>query len=195
MQFRIKNDIANLIFILVLLISVDLCLTKAKTNLKTKQPDQQGVHLTNFEYDLFYVDSECNNHNCPTERGYCQGTTRCVCRLGWANLNRDITYYCDYQQKSQKISFLLELFFPIGIGHFYSGRFLLGFAKLVVICGTVLLDFMVKGIDNAKSRQKNNLIMFVYTLYLFILIWQVFDLVMIGLNKYTDGNGIPLFPS
>jgi hypothetical protein len=188
------NPKTNLIFILMLL-STSFSLGKLRTTNLSKQNDPKTIQLTNFEYDLFYVDSECNNQNCPTQRGYCQTNARCVCRFGWANLNKDINHYCDYPQKSQKISFLLELFFPIGLGHFYAGRIVIGLAKLILIFITVTLDCLVKKMDGAKSKHKNNLVMFVYTLYLFIIVWQIFDIVMIGLNKYNDGNGIPLFPS
>jgi hypothetical protein len=188
----------NLTFVLTLLLSISLSSSLKKTKSKLKASEEttfEKIELTNFEYDLFYVDSECNDQNCPSERGYCQTANRCVCKLGYANLVQNINYYCDYNQKSQKISFLLEFFLPFGTGHIYSGRLILGFAKLLIISGTIFLDILVKRMDSSKSKHKNNLIMFVYSLYLFILFWQIFDITMIGLNKYPDGNGIPLFVS
>jgi hypothetical protein len=200
----------NVLFVLVLIILVSITnetlKSKSKTKTKSKKvktyetgmistkTESDTITLTNYEHDLFYVDaSECNAENCPEERGECVTSKRCLCKVGHANLYND-NLFCDYPQKSQKLSFLLEFCLFFGIGHIYSGRYILGIAKLLFIATAITLDCFFKRMD-AKSKDKNSLIMFVYSLYLVALLWQIFDIVMIGLNKYTDGNGVPMFVS
>jgi hypothetical protein len=79
----------------------------------------------------------------------------------------------------------------MGIGHIFVGRILFGIVKLSSVIFTVTLDCFLRkcfSSDNYKTQSWFNSL--IYLLYFLLVVWQVFDLVMIGLNKYPDGNGM-----
>jgi len=58
------------------------------------------------------------------------------------------------------------------------------------------MDFLLKYKIFSKStfKTKQSLNYFIYTLYFLIIVFQLVDVIMFGLNKYKDGNGNELIP-
>ena len=77
--------------------------------------------------------STWNERNCPSTKGMCSNN-QCICNEKYITINnkdfRDNGIYCNYGLKSRFIAFLLEFFFPFGVGHFYSGKIYLATIKL-----------------------------------------------------------------
>ena len=142
--------------------------------------------------------SACNQQNCPPLRGLCNGNV-CVCEENFATINNEYIHSngisCNYHLKSRYVAFLLELFFPFGVGHFYSGKIYLAIIKLGLL--VVLISMCCSVLCCVVSKSNNNPCSFVICLILFLslvalVIMEIFDLVSYGLGLYNDGNGIPM---
>jgi hypothetical protein len=136
--------------------------------------------------------------------------TSCICNVGWISVEGyDVS--CCYQQKQQAIAFLLEFIFGFGAGHWYVGNKTRGLIKTIfsstlcaVICATSffmlykLADYESISLDEKKYessnviKKKNRNIVPVLLMVGSIIcyfIWQLIDVVLFGINHYTDGNG------
>ena len=141
--------------------------------------------------------SVCNAVNCPPLRGYCNGN-ECICEEGYLTVNnkniQNNGVFCNYHVKSKFIAFLLEFFFPFGVGHFYSGNVVLAVIKLalfiVLICTCCAVLCCVTGkIVNCCSFV---ICTIVVLCIIGIAFMELFDLISYAFGFYTDGNGINL---
>ena len=152
----------------------------------------------------------CNLINCPPLRGLCE-SNQCICEESYATINNKYIQSngisCNYHLKSRFVAFLLEFFFPFGVGHFYAGKTILAAVKLGILvliistCCCVLCFVASKKRTNENanddSNEKSNACSFIVCI-IFVLsliglvIMEVFDLVCYGLGLYLDGNGVPM---
>jgi hypothetical protein len=198
---RLTSKPKNIMFLIFLLLVVNentkLCSSSKvskikKLNLKTEF--SQITQVKTFNYmDMLIVKGDCNSNNCK-ETGQCNNSD-CVCNDGYAQDPHNSTpsssdMRCSYKLKSQALFFLIEMFTWIGIGHFYAGRILHAIVKLAVILFTIITDCFLRNFFRKGSKSWIILYWIIHLLYFFILFWHVFDLVMIALNKYSDGNGM-----
>ena len=69
--------------------------------------------------------SVCNIENCPPLRRLCNRNI-CFCEENYQTVNNKFVHsngiFCNYKLKSRFVVFLLEFFFPFGVGYFYSGK-------------------------------------------------------------------------
>lgn len=116
--------------------------------------------------------------NCPSESGYCDKDS-CVCLKGYKTFIYedyiDNPMFCNYNQKSKWLAFILEAFLP-SIGHLYLGRIIHFIVKLAFLL--VALYF----------RNTDKLLLGVVPFCLLYL----FDLLAINFDFYLDGNKIEL---
>ena len=169
-----------------------------QNNYKTKKISKNLIFIILISFSLFKLSySVCNPSNCPPLRGICS-QNRCVCEEGYMTVNNKIIQnngvFCNYHLKSRFIAFLLEFFFPFGVGHFYSGKTILAVVKLGIFvllicsCCTVLICLPKKDV-NACSV----IVCLIVVLCIIGLIFmEIFDLVSYGLGIYNDGNGIEM---
>ena len=172
--------------------------TAGSTTTTNTSTTTQAQLLTNAKSAILNM---CDSQTCPTQFGTCQSTTTCVCKDDFLNISwTGKQYTCDYAQKKQITAFMLE-FFVIGIGHIYTGNFVLGSLKLVsiVIFPYLLLCFNFAGIM-AEATVKTQtcflwttVVMFV-TYFLGAVIWWLYDLIKFGTNNFVDSYGYPLKP-
>ncbi len=161
----------------------------------------------NYQY-YFKTNIACSNTNCMIPNGVCVDNSTCKCLDGWAvfqDANSPQTMYpqaCNYQQKRQLVAFLLEFFFPCGIGHFYAGRVLMGVMKLILLalpilalclgfCG-IIASPHGEGKSDASGACVLIMAIFIYGSYCALGIWGFVDIILFGINSYKDGNGVPL---
>ena len=141
------------------------------------------------------ASSICNESNCPKSRGTCSGEY-CICHDKYITMNnkniKNSGIYCNYPLKSRITAFLLELFFPFGIGHFYSGNLLLAIIKLAIfillfsMCCSLLCCAAGKMLGACSS-----IISLIVILSLVgLILMEIFDLVGYGFGIYNDGNGV-----
>lgn len=202
-RFRECNN--ALFLISVLLFAANFCAvtcTKSKTNTNMRHTSAETGYTNssiswNSQKQYFFAYGNCNDLNCKDPYGVCTETTVCSCYDGYAQPRdqevSDDAVSCTYLLKEQYLAFLLEFLFWVGAGHFYCGRIVNGVGKLGFVCFVIIFDCflkkMFKPYENKNRRTFNN---FAYFLYFCLLFWQIFDVVMFGLNKYNDGNYMPL---
>ena len=145
------------------------------------------------------VNSACNASNCPPLRGLCQ-KNMCVCEEGFTTINNENIknngIFCNYILKSRYVAFLLEFLFPIGVGHFYSGKTILASIKLGIF---VLLVFSCIFMLCCLSKNRHEINMGKYILviiivlsFLSLILMEIFDLIAYGIGLYNDGNGVQM---
>jgi hypothetical protein len=151
-------------------------------------PEAKNDNTEDQEDQHFIVREPCDQDNCSSPNVCINGVV-CKCAHGLAHVHIDDGKLCTYRQKRQLLAFFLELLFASGIGHIYAGRLLYGLLKMlfVLIVPAVLLIWAF------CSKEKNSVILIILsTLCFLILTWHLVDLVMLGMNKYNDGEGVPL---
>jgi hypothetical protein len=141
-----------------------------------------------YEYE---TNIQCSNLNCVYPYGSCIDFTTCQCANEYSSYkleNIPATLYCTYERKKQLISFLLEFFLPFGVGHFYSGRPLMGILKLLAMLSPCLfVSFLL------CCKESGSIISILVTgIGCLYGIWQLIDIILFSINIYRDGNGVPL---
>jgi len=150
---------------------------------------------TNNRLKLFDSDYilECDNNTCKSGQGKCINTNQCQCEAGFLDdPNLSINLYCSYKQKKQLTFFLTEFFVPIGIGHILNGRTFYGLIKCSVIVGLFMIDLISKCVllcGKERGAKFPNYITFFY--FAIFVIWQAYDITMIGFNKFKEENNVP----
>jgi hypothetical protein len=158
---------------------------------------KQSYQFSNAKDNLSVIGT-CTDTNCKDPYGHCLNSFTCLCSPGYAqDYNQPASQdspICSYKLKTQAVFLMLEFFFWFGIGHFYAGRWLYGLLKLLYIAGIILIDCLTKIPLKSKTNKFQRFwYSFIYVLYFSILIWQLFDIIMIGLNKFYDGNGMQFY--
>jgi TM2 domain-containing membrane protein YozV len=180
-------------------------------NLRDLDDDLNLLKNENIENDTHFNcgdDPEKYVHckdNFP-DRIHCKegSYSQCMCKPGYVtedlyknNYNNE-TQRCNYKQKKQLTSFLLELFVGFGAGHFYRGKYLMASLKLVaflfgiyIIC---LFPITAKCISDCCDSDCLVVLVsiFFYLAACGLATWFIFDLVYFGKNKYKDKHDIPL---
>ena len=150
-------------------------------------------------YQFQTVSSACDSLNCPPLRGLCSNNL-CVCEEGYATVNnnqiKNNGIFCNYNLKSRYIAFLLEFFFPIGAGHFYSGKTILASIKLglfVFLVVSFIIVLFCKSVNRFNANSGTITLSFLIILCLLgIVLMQIFDLIGYACGIYLDGNGVEM---
>ena len=196
------SNFTFLLFIILSLISHSHSALK-KQNHNHLKPTKRNIDPffiqsdNNDPYDIYdkteynYAIGPCSHSNCDN----CITSQKCQCPIGYAqDPKKEVTKdnkSCQYKQKHQAWFFGLELIFPFGIGHFYAKRVLYGICKLVIVVFVVCLDFLMKRMLK-EFKTKQNFSIGIYMLYFGLLVWQMADIICIGINHFKDGKGFKL---
>ena len=212
-----KTQIVNLFLVIVLLFNPSISIktflkdnkTSNSTSTNTKNSTSQShsstkyadfskrIKIVGFTNEgtnpIIEVEGNCNNSTCV--HGKCTNSKTCKCDSGYAQLLYSKDYeLCDYELKSQLTAFFLELFLILGFGQLYIQNYVYFAIKFLIIVGLLLLDFLLKYLIKFKENTgRKTVYIFSYIFYSIIVSWQVIDIVLLGLNKYNDGNGMPLY--
>ena len=186
----------------------------------------KSLFIKLFVFILFIkasYEQQCiMGQNCPFNQGICSGDT-CSCKEGYYSLldnskpfNNQI--FCNYEQTSQYVPIILEMFLP-SIGHFVVGKYWLGLIKLILLLSYCisfyllyqklefpkLFSFLFKKIGLKiftgtpfKIRNQKNYSLDIVIKQIILEISGVLisllyfaDLFAYKLGVYTDGNGVP----
>ena len=184
----------------------------------------KSLFIKLFVFILFIKASEQQcimGQNCPFNQGICSGDT-CSCKEGYYSLldnskpfNNQI--FCNYEQTSQYVPIILEMFLP-SIGHFVVGKYWLGLIKLILLLSYSIscyilykkwefpkvflflfrkiglkffigLPINLRGRENSLDIIIKQIIMEISGLLISLLYFA--DLFAYKLGVYTDGNGVP----
>ena len=144
------------------------------------------------------TNSNCNEVNCLPTRGMCFNN-RCICNQNYITTDNKVLenngIFCNYELKARFIAFLLEFFFPFGVGHFYSGKIYLAIIKLslfaIMICSCCCVLCCVVG---KEAGSLSLIVCIIIVLSIIVLVvMEIFDLIGYGLGIYKDGNGYEMY--
>ena len=170
----------------------------------------------------FTISQQCiPGANCPLNQGICLGGA-CQCSEGYRTvynkaLPLEQQIFCNYQQINHFIPLALEFFPGIGLGHLYIGRYWQGIIKLclaviflscnfylykelqvpsyVEAIGKSIINKIIpedpRSGDGGITSQDIAQVLFNITFHPFWIFW-LFDIYMLFMKSYYDGNGIPL---
>jgi len=174
------------------------------------KPNFSTRYLKHFQE--FSNSEKCSKENCENNNGSCVKNNICLCNLGYANLQNS-KKVCNFKESFQKYALILEFVFPIGIGHLYCSRNLVGSVKLIVLfliplLIVILFNLFSKinmetniGLENNYEKKNNptNVANFSFLKKIFSYIylmtfslWFFFDIIMFSANLYKDGWGYDL---
>jgi hypothetical protein len=165
--------------------------------------------INNTNINTTYGIGECTMSNCYLPYGICLNLTTCMCMPDYANFNLEEIFllknkiktdsylypkqFCSYKKKSIIIAGLLELFLPLGLGHFYAGHLFLGWLKFsynfLIYTFGCLLHFKSQWNDSDTYFE---LMLLCIIFSCVIPIWNVLDLFLFFTGSYKDGNGIEM---
>lgn len=103
------------------------------------------LYLSFFAFSYEQAPQCVLGKNCPFNQGICATPNFCKCNEGFETLVDETLLpgqqiYCNYEQISQYIPIVLEIFLP-SIGHFVVGNYWLGAVKFILIISFVLSSF------------------------------------------------------
>lgn len=151
-------------------------------NLELETLEKENITIGNCTYDT------CFN-------GYCNSTKFCICDDGFETFPSNNTIGCNYLKYKVKVAFYLEFFLPFGIGHLYSERNEFGIFKIFLFIVSVAMLIIYVIIAKKKNSSETTELVIALNTFLIVplyLMWHIIDIMLFGVNKYVDGNGIPL---
>lgn len=196
--------ISNMIFILMMILIFIKCNQEVNNINSSNIINSNNVTSERFSYVVKNI--ECDDNNCSLNNGVCIDFNTCSCKKGYVhnydnnkkfnetiqNSNDSNIRFCEYKMKSTITAFILELIIPLGIGHFYSGNYLMAVFKfLLTICICLLCSLALVNKEDSKIRIFITIIIIVSTLGFFA--WHIYDLYSYITNKYTDYNDFPMY--
>jgi len=166
-------------------------------NLKGYQMATKQIASNSFR-NLAIFKCENDERDCSGHGTCNEEKNACICTEEWATFPEDSNQQCNYHKKKQLAAFLFEFFLGFGAGHFYCENYTIASLKLTSflfgICIICLLPLTAKFI-NDRCESDSMVILtscFYYLCAMGLAFWFIYDLVIFGMNKYKDGNGIPL---
>lgn len=129
---------------------------------------------------------------------YPENGTECICNYGYGTL-KDNKIKCCYAKKSQFTAFILELLIGFGSSHFYLGRYIFAFAKLlltligyIICCVSLIIICSEKRKFEEERKKCNTLYLLVFGSSCAIFLIGILDLLLLGFGVYKDGKGMEL---
>jgi hypothetical protein len=132
----------------------------------------------------------CNRGTC-NEQG-----TACICDSHVVTFPKDSVDKCDYHQENTAGAFCMEFFLGVfGGGYWFLGYFALAGGQLALTVGSNLLWFVFGGThDNVGTTGEPGIARYWRRISgTGIFAWWLYAIIMIGMGKYTDRNGAPMY--
>jgi hypothetical protein len=140
----------------------------------------------------------CGNTTCTASQANCSlDSTTCICNIGYETFPEQHSEMCNYEKKSQLIAFLLETFVSFGSGHFYINNLSKAISKFLVwiLAYTLVISLRLLSFKRDENDTTLLFISLSSCIFCFIMVvWQIIDIILFGLNYYEDGNNIRLKP-
>lgn len=145
------------------------------------------------------IYTSCGIAYCKYKQGICVSELNSICRCEdkYTSFPNNNFFQCTYVKKLQIISFCLELILMCGLGHFYMGNTVFGVVKMSLFLTECIIIIILRYYDRDKEELNStslNIAFFGCIIFSFFIVWYLFDIIWIILNKYKDSNGIDLYP-
>jgi hypothetical protein len=102
-------------------------------------------------------------------------------------------FYCTYRRKKVIIACMLELFLPLGLGHFYVGNFIKAWIKFSYNIFIYTFGIYLHLSEKFKRDEVYyDIMLFVLFLICVTPIWNVVDVILFISGNYKDGFGLDL---
>jgi hypothetical protein len=153
--------------------------------------------LRNLQVNFKCVDTVAS---CSGQGVCSSNNATCICDQDFATFPVDAPNQCNYKMKKQLVAFLCELFLGFGAGHFYTERYTdAGFKLAAFLFGIYIICLFPLSAKCISDKCDSDFLVvtvscFYYLCAIGLAFWFIYDLVMFGMNKYMDGNGISLIP-
>ncbi len=159
--------------------------------ISTSTSQSNKLKEVNNDNNQTIVNSQCTKDNCSVY-GSCINQNQCLCNSGYTFISSiPSVELCNYGFKLQITAFMLEFFLILGFGHLYCGRYANFIIKFLIFVSFIILDFIMKYTVKVKSyKSKKSIYITSYIFYGIMILWQCIDVIMFGLNVYTDYYGL-----
>ena len=156
---------------------------------------------------------KCSKENCIF--GECSSDNICSCNRGVITISVEDTIlkpnnknlrrfriingskpiqFCNYQLKDHYKFFLIEALLIFGFGHIYAGRLLIGLLKCFGFVFLLTIDYFTKkSLKREKQKLSHRYFFVSFILYILLATFHLYDIAMIGMNKYVDGKGFKFY--
>ncbi len=143
----------------------------------------------------------CKTEICNSTGGVCNKEGHCQCYFGYLTPNHLADHIkCNYKQISSMKAGLLEILLGCGFGHFYSGRTINGWIKLIctfIFCGGLMTSvlFIRKIRQEVEAEDHSYISLFIVSMVIFkviVIVWQMVDGILFFFKVYKDGHGFEL---
>jgi hypothetical protein len=174
-----------------------LILTKCADEESTSEGTNSGNSSGSSEDSENGCGEGVNMKICTVGQGTCIGDppATCLCDDPYDTYPENNQTMCNYTKKSQLIAFFLELIVTFGAGHFYTLNLKYAIPK-VLFWFMGYFFFITLRVINKKKEENHPTTLLVALGGLIsccgMVIWQLVDIFMFALNKYSDGHGIDL---
>lgn len=125
----------------------------------------------------------------------------CKCKEGYTTkINSNKGSFCDYKSKYSITASLMELL-GLGLGHFYTERYVHGVIKLVFLgfawwilylCEKMCDEITLVNAQFMESREYQKISKITITLRILSNSWNILDSLLFYFCVYYDGNNLPL---
>lgn len=191
------------IFATVIISSVMLALVRSESEVRELEDFYTDPKYENLFYKKNII---CTSNNCPVPNA-CYDASTCRCADGYANYfepgdnTANTGPYCTYIRKKQLTAFLLQFFIFCGAGQFYVGNIQFAVPQLIIslapcVISCIQLCAGIRFKSDGDSRPCCHLVVVIINCIFACAFcgWWLADAIIFGMNKYTDGNGVPLEP-
>jgi hypothetical protein len=178
--------------------------TKAKLNKEVKEEHNEKDNF--FKMNTRVHQMNCDSQTCFYPYGMCINSTVCLCTPDYADLRSTFTnlteypelghkdkFFCSYRRKKVIIACMLELFLPLGLGHFYVGKYVKAWIKLSYNTFIYTLGIFLHLNEKCKREELYYDIMIVLLFLICITpLWNMIDFILFISGYYKDGFDLDL---
>jgi hypothetical protein len=171
------------------------------------------VYCIQFDENLFNFLKEyeetsnlktinCTSNAVCNYNGQCsEDRTKCICDKEYATYNSDDGTECNYERKKAWLALVLQLFFGwSGAGYFYLELYNIAVPQLILTgVPFILMTIVCCALCCSRGRVEfceggdcgfMCLVVVGVMWFLMFILWYLISVILIGVNHYTDGNGI-----
>jgi hypothetical protein len=178
--------------------------TEAKLNKEVKEELYEKAIFLKINTRVHQMN--CDSQTCFYPYGICINSTVCLCTPDYADLRSTFSnftqyhelglkdkFFCSYRKKKVIIACMLELFLPLGLGHFYVGNYVKAWIKLSYNTFIYTLGIFLHLNEKCKREEiYYDIILILLFLICITPVWNMIDFILFISGYYKDGYDVDL---